>query len=87
MLSVAAALRSPSRWRRKGPVAVLTSALLVLFIALTAYLPNLERPQLAVKVGEQFPDFTLTTSLRDAFSPRDLRGQTAALYVFYRGDW
>lgn len=86
-LAVGAALRSPTRWRRKGAVVAITSALLVLFVAATAYLPQLERAPLAVSVGDPFPDFALTTSERESFSPRDLRGKTAALYVFYRGDW
>ena len=86
-LSVVLAFRSPARWPRKGAVVVLTSALLVLFIGITAYLPRLERAQLAVDVGDRFPDFTLSTSEGESFSPRDLRGKTAALYIFYRGDW
>jgi hypothetical protein len=87
ILSVGAALRSPARRRRKGAAVVFSSALLVLFVAFTAYLPNLERTELAVKAGDRFPDFTLKTSLREQFSPRDLRGKSAALYIFYRGDW
>lgn len=86
-LSVVTALRSPSRWRRKGAVVAVTSALFVLFVVVTAYLPRLDRGPLAVNVGDRFPDFTLMTSIREPFSPRDLRGRTAALYVFYRGDW
>jgi peptidoglycan/LPS O-acetylase OafA/YrhL len=86
-LSVGAALRSPARWRRKGVVVALTSALLALFAVVTIYLPQLDRAPLAVSVGDRFPDFTLTTSAREPFSPRDLRGKTAALYIFYRGDW
>jgi hypothetical protein len=86
-LSVGVALRSPARWRRRGAVIALTSALLVLFVAFTAYLPHLEHTRLAVNVGDRFPDFTLETSLRKSFSPRVLGGKTAALYVFYRGDW
>jgi predicted membrane channel-forming protein YqfA (hemolysin III family) len=85
--SVLIAFRSPSRWWRKGMVVAVTSTLLVLFVGITAYLPRLYRPPLAVKVGDRFPDFTLTTSTRESFSPSDLRGKTAALYVFYRGDW
>lgn len=86
-LSIGAALRSPARWRRKGAVVAFTSALLVLFVTLTAYLSNLDRARLAVDVGDAFPDFTVQTSSGEPFSPRDLRGKTAALYIFYRGDW
>jgi hypothetical protein len=86
-LAVGVALRSPSRWRRKGAVVALTSTLLVLLVAYTSYLSGLDRAPLAVNVGDRFPDFTVTTSLREPFSPRDLRGKTAALYIFYRGDW
>jgi hypothetical protein len=86
-LSVGFALRSPARWRRKGAVVALTSILFVFLVAYTTYLSGLDRGQLAVKIGDRFPDFTITTSLKEPFSPRDLRGKTAALYIFYRGDW
>lgn len=86
-LSVGVALRSPARWRRKGAVVALNTTLLVFLVAYTAYLSGLDRGQLAVEVGDPFPDFTVTTSLKEPFSPRDLRGKTAALYIFYRGDW
>jgi len=86
-LSVGVAVRSRSRWRRKGAVVALTGTLLVLLVAYTGYLANLDRGQLAVNVGDRFPDFAVTTSLKEPFSPRDLRGKTAALYIFYRGDW
>ena len=86
-LAVGVALRSPARWRRKGAVVALTSTLLVLLVAYTGYLSNLDRAPLAVNVGDRFPDFTVATSSKEPFSPRDLRGKTAALYIFYRGDW
>jgi hypothetical protein len=86
-LSAGVALRSPARWRRKGSVVALAGTLLVFLVAYTGYLSKLDRPPLAVSIGDRFPDFTLTTSLQDRFSPSDLRGKTAALYIFYRGDW
>lgn len=86
-LSVVTAFGSRAgRWK-KGAVVGFTSVLLVSFVLITGYLPKLDRPRLAVDVGDRFPDFTLTTSRNEPFSPADLRGKSAALFIFYRGDW
>lgn len=42
---------------------------------------------LTIAAGDPFPDVTLPTSTGVEFSSADLRGRSAALYVFYRGDW
>lgn len=42
---------------------------------------------LNVAVGDAFPDVSLPTSTGTTFVSADLRGRSAALYLFYRGDW
>lgn len=44
-------------------------------------------PALHVAAGDAFPDLTLPTSTGATFSASDLRGRSAALFLFYRGDW
>ena len=87
LASVAVAFRSPRRgWRRAATLAFST-AVALLFIVYTLVLSRLGPPNLAVRAGDRFPDFTLRTSTNDTFSPASLYGKSAALYVFYRGDW
>lgn len=43
--------------------------------------------ELAIVVGDTFPAVTLPTSNGTVFSSVALRGRSAALYLFYRGDW
>lgn len=57
------------------------------FVGFTTVLSQLDHPALALRPGDPFPEFTLQTSARQPFSPSQLRGRSAALYVFYRGDW
>ena len=83
---------SPSGLRRVPPTSAIGfgggGALLTgLFLLYTTQLSQLERAAVAVKPGDRFPEFTLTTSLGAAFSSSELKGEWAALYVFYRGDW
>lgn len=42
---------------------------------------------LNLAVGDRFPDVTLPTSTGATFASADLIGRSAALYLFYRGDW
>jgi hypothetical protein len=85
--SVAAAYVS----RRRGLLRWLaiggTTLVAAFFIVYTAYLSRLAPPELALKAGDAFPEFTLQTSTGELFSPTQLKGKKAALYVFYRGDW
>jgi hypothetical protein len=41
--------------------------------------------EVGVKVGEPFPEFALPDSERGTFQSRSLLGDSAALYIFYRG--
>jgi peroxiredoxin len=42
---------------------------------------------LNLAVGDRFPEVTLPTSTGASFASADLIGRSAALYLFYRGDW
>lgn len=71
------------RWATLGG----TTFIAVFFVLYTAFLSNLAAYDLAVKPGDAFPDFQLQTSTGESFSPSQIKGEKAALYVFYRGDW
>jgi len=64
-----------------------TGLLTALFVVYTLVLSRIDPGQLAVHPGDSFPEFTLPTSTGGTFSPSQLVGRSAALYVFYRGDW
>jgi hypothetical protein len=85
--SVASAVASRSRAWLKYPVLGISSGLSLLFIFYTLWLSALPHGEVAVRPGDRFPDFTLQTSKGQSFSPSTLVGKSAALYVFYRGDW
>lgn len=85
--AVGCAVRSRRRgWRRYATIGV-TGLLTVLFVGYTAAFSRLSHGELAVHPGDAFPDFTLRSSTNEPFSSSQLKGQSAALYVFYRGDW
>ena len=77
--------------RRRGALRYatigLTGLLTGLFLFETVVVSKLHRQRLAVEAGDRFPDFTLQTSTNEPFSPAQLAGKSAALYIFYRGDW
>ena len=77
--------------RRRGIPRLLTIGVTglatALFFAVTLVSSQLDRGTLAVHVGDAFPEFTVLTSTRQSFSPSQLKEQSAALYIFYRGDW
>jgi peptidoglycan/LPS O-acetylase OafA/YrhL len=81
--AVASRRRGVLRWATVGLTGLVTS----LFIAYTALFSRLEAHELTVEVGDSFPEFTVATSTGVSFSPSQLKGKKAALYVFYRGDW
>lgn len=85
--AVVVAWSSGARGWLRATATGLSAFLFVFFVAYTVFLSRLDAPRLAVEPGDRFPDFTLLTSTKDSFSPADLYGKTAALYVFYRGDW
>jgi hypothetical protein len=45
------------------------------------------RSRVSVLVGERLPNFILPDSTGKSFHSESLEGETAALYLFYRGDW
>lgn len=45
------------------------------------------RGELSVREGQRFPRLRLVDSTGEPFDSRSLLGETAALYLFYRGDW
>jgi hypothetical protein len=71
------------RWVTVGGTALIAT----LFIVYTLTLSRLSPPELSVKAGDAFPEFQLPTSTGDLFSPSQIKGKKAALYIFYRGDW
>ncbi len=81
--AVVAAVSSKCRGILRTATIVLTSLVSALFFAHTVAQGNLPRGELAVHPGDPFPEFTLLTSTREPFSP----SKSAALYIFYRGDW
>ena len=58
--------------------------LLVWYLASGSRFP---RRELSVREGERFPRLQLVDSRGALFDSRSLEGKTAALYLFYRGDW
>lgn len=89
LLAAAVLVASRSRGRRwaRWSVTGLAALLLGLFVTYSVSLSYLGEHRLAVAPGDRFPDFELRTSTNETFSPADLRGKSAALFVFYRGDW
>lgn len=75
--------RGLRRWATIGGTALVAS----FFIVYTTYLSQLAPHQLTVKPGDLFPEFSLQTSTGEWFSPSQIKGKKAALYIFYRGDW
>ena len=45
------------------------------------------RGKLALKVGDRFPDISLTDSEGKLFHSRSMEGLGSALYLFFRGGW
>jgi ABC-type Na+ efflux pump permease subunit len=87
LASVALALGSRRRGILRYTTVGLTGLATVAFLVVTLVTTRLDHGQLALRPGDSFPDFTLTTSTKRPFSSAELRGQSAALYIFYRGDW
>ena len=85
--AIAAAVASRRVGKLRWATIGFTTLITALFLAYTLFLSGLSHGALAVRPGDAFPDFTLQTSTNDPFSPSRLKGQSAALYIFYRGDW
>ena len=82
-LAAASRRRGLLRWTAIGVTGLTT----VGFATMTVVASRLDRGQLALRPGDPFPEFTLATSTRQSFSPSQLKDRSAALYIFYRGDW
>ncbi len=63
------------------------SLLSVLFLYWTAVFSQLPDQQLSVSVGRELFPITLTDHNGNKFHSQELKGKSAALYLFYRGDW
>jgi ABC-type Na+ efflux pump permease subunit len=87
LASVALALGSRRRGILRYATVGITGLATVAFLVVTLFTTRLDHGQLALRPGDAFPDFTLTTSTKRPFSSAELKGQSAALYIFYRGDW
>jgi hypothetical protein len=85
--SVVAAAASRRRgWVRRLTIAA-TAIVSALFVFFNVGPLSLDPGGLAVRPGDPFPELTLPTSTGATFFSRDLAGRSAALYIFYRGDW
>ena len=82
-VAVSSRRRGILRWLTIG----LSGAVTVVFLVATLVLSQLHRGALTVHPGDPFPDFSVLTSTHQSFSPSQLNGRSAALYIFYRGDW
>lgn len=56
----------------------------LVYLGLGARFP---RSEVRVGTGERLPSFELPDSTGQLFHSESLEGRTAALYLFYRGDW
>lgn len=75
--------RGVGRWVTVGATGVIAG----FFIVYTVFLSRLAPYDLSVHAGDPFPEFQLQTSTGELFSPSQIKGKKAALYIFYRGDW
>ena len=80
------AARSSGGWWRYATCGFV-SFILALFVYWTLAFSQLPDQQLSVSVDEEFIPITLTDHNGKTFHSSDLVGETAALYLFYRGDW
>ena len=80
------AARGKGGWWRYA-ICGFVSLLSVLFIYWTVVFSQLPDQQLSVSVGEKLFPITLTDHNDNTFNSPDLKGKSAALYLFYRGDW
>ena len=78
--------RSKGGWWRYA-ICGFVSLLSVLFVYWTVVFSQLPDQQLSVSMGEELFPITLTDHNDNTFNSPDLKGKSAALYLFYRGDW
>jgi ABC-type dipeptide/oligopeptide/nickel transport system permease component len=80
------AARRKGGWWHYG-VCGLNSVMLAMFIYWTMSLSQLPEVKLPVAVGKPFISITLSDHNGSTFDSENLVGKSAALYLFYRGDW
>jgi len=85
--AIGVAVASRRRGWLRGVTIGAISVVAVMFSYYTLVYSDLDGRRLAVDVGDRFPEFTLETSTGERFSSSETIGKSAALYVFYRGDW
>jgi len=78
--------RSAGGWWRYG-ICGFNSLMLAIFLFWTMVFSQLQEQKLPVMVGKQFIPITLTDHNGSLFHSANLVGKSAALYLFYRGDW
>ena len=78
--------RSAGGWWRYG-ICGFNSFMLAMFLFWTMLFSQLQEQKLPVTVGKQFIPITLTDHNGIPFHSANLVGKSAALYLFYRGDW
>lgn len=76
-----------NRGKARLAILVLASAIGAMTFYLHSVRSHTESAELSIAIGDTFPDVVLPTSTGFEFSSAQLRGRTAALYLFYRGDW
>ena len=78
-------------WRSGGRSRGVMLAVVVVLVTAIFYVHSVRSrtaaADLAIAPGDPFPAVTLPTSTGVPFSSADLNGRSAALYLFYRGDW
>jgi hypothetical protein len=84
-MALLAATRKGRLWR--WALAAGQGLLLLFFLSWTLYFSRMPDHRLAVKPGDAMLDFVLPDQDGQPVSTAALRGKTAALYIFYRGDW
>ena len=78
--------RSKRGWWRYS-VCGFNSVMLVMFIYWTMFFSQLPEQKIPVVVGKPIIPITLTDHNGNLFNSANLIGKSAALYLFYRGDW
>ena len=78
--------RSKRGWWRYS-VCGFNSVMLVMFIYWTMFFSQLPEQKIPVVVSKPFIPITLTDHNGNLFNSANLIGKSAALYLFYRGDW
>ena len=78
--------RRAGGWWRYG-VCGFNSVMLAMFIYWTMSFSQLPEQKLPVEVGKPFIPITLTDHNGSLFNSAKLVGKSAALYLFYRGNW